>query len=252
MDCVSGMKLLDNSFIDLTITSPPYDDIRDYNGYEFNFQEIAKELYRVTKDGGIVVWIVSDKTHNFSESGTSFRQALYFKEIGFKIYDTMIFAKKNPIPLNHRRYEQQFEYMFIFSKGKPSTFNPLKVRCKYAGRKKSGTFRHNSDGILSQAHKKSGVKQYKNRYNIWYYKVDNYSITEDKIAHTHPAIFPESLVEDHILSWSNSGNVVMDIFMGSGTVGKVALLNKRKFIGFEISKGYVEVANARIKIYKDK
>ena len=135
MNCLDGMKLLSDNYIDLTVTSPPYDDLRKYNGYSFNFEifkDIAKELYRVTKDGGVVVWVVGDKTKNGSESGTSFKQALYFKEIGFNLHDTMIYQKKTP-PLTHNRYEQEFEYMFILSKGKPKTWNPIMIPKKIYG-----------------------------------------------------------------------------------------------------------------------
>ena len=135
MNCLDGMKLLPNEYVDLTITSPPYDDLRKYNGYSFDFENIAKELYRVTKKGGIVVWVVGDKTKNGSETGTSFKQALYFKEIGFNLHDTMIYSSDKP-PLSHNRYEQKFEYMFVLSKGKPKTWNPIMEECKYAGSSK--------------------------------------------------------------------------------------------------------------------
>ena len=136
-NCLDTMARMPNGFVDLTVTSPPYDNLRTYNGYSFDFEAVAKELYRVTKQGGVVVWVVGDATIKGSESGTSFRQALFFKEIGFNLHDTMIYAKNNPIPLNHNRYEQQFEYMFVFSKGKPNTFNAIKVRTKTGGKEYS-------------------------------------------------------------------------------------------------------------------
>lgn len=137
-DCKEELKNINDNYVDLTITSPPYDNLRKYNGYEFDFENIAKEIYRVTKDGGVLIWIVADSTKNGSESGTSFKQALYFKEIGFNLHDTMIYKKINYVPLNHNRYEQEFEYMFCFSKGKPKTFNPIKIPCKYAGQENWG------------------------------------------------------------------------------------------------------------------
>src|SRR5690554_5399491 len=137
MDCLEGMKDIPDNTIDLTVTSPPYDNLRTYNGYSFDFEGIAKELYRVTKDGGVVVWVVGDATIKGSETGTSFRQALFFKEIGFNLHDTMIYAKNSYMPLTHRRYEQAFEYMFIFSKGKPKTFNPIMISCKTVGTKRN-------------------------------------------------------------------------------------------------------------------
>ena len=250
MDNVKGMRLLPDNYIDLTVTSPPYDDLRNYKGCDWNFEifkDVARELYRVTKDGGVVVWVVGDKTHKGSESGTSFRQALYFKEIGFNLHDTMIYAKNNPVPLNHNRYEQQFEYMFIFSKGKPNTFNGLRENCKYAGLKrneKNRQYRKDASGDFKTG-KITPTKDTKLKYNIWFYQVGSGQSSTDKIAFKHPAIFPEKLAQDHILSWSNEGDIVMDIFAGSGTVRKMCRLNNRQYIGFEIAEEYVKIDNER-------
>lgn len=249
MDNIEGMKLLPDNYIDLTVTSPPYDDLRSYKGCEWNFEifkDVARELYRVTKDGGVVVWVVGDKTKNGSESGTSFRQALYFKEIGFNLHDTMIYAKNNPVPLNHNRYEQQFEYMFIFSKGKPNTFNGLRENCKYAGLQRSERSRYRKDASGDfKTGKTTPIKDTKLKYNIWFYQVGSGHSTTDKFAFKHPAIFPEKLAEDHILSWSNEGDIIMDIFAGSGTVRKMCRLNNRQYIGFEIAEEYVKIDNER-------
>ena len=247
INCLEGMKLLDSNSIDLTITSPPYDNLRKYNGYSFDFENIAKELYRVTKDGGIVVWVVGDKTEKGSETLTSFRQTLYFKEIGFNIHDTMIYAKNNPIPTGGDRYGQQFEYMFILSKGKPNTFNPIKTECIKKGQNKTISTR-NTDGRRDN-YKENIVADTKKKNNIWFYSIGNYCTTKDKVAFKHPAIFPEQLVNDHILSWSNEGDIVMDIFSGSGTTHKMAYLNNRKYIGFEISQEYIDIENERLKEY---
>ena len=251
MDCLEGMKLLPDNYVGLTVTSPPYDDLRKYNGYSFDFENIAKELYRVTKDGGVVVWVVGDKTKNGSETGTSFKQALYFKEIGFNLHDTMIYSSDKP-PLSHNRYEQKFEYMFIFSKGKPKTWNPIMEECKYAGSsKKARTFRHTGEE-LEETHNKGEVKSHKIKGNIWFYPTGYQKSSKDKIAFKHPAIFPEQLAHDHITSWSNEGDIVMDIFSGSGTTHKMASLNNRNFIGFEISQEYIDIEEERIKNIKQK
>lgn len=250
MDNREGMKLLPNNYIDLTVTSPPYDNLRNYKGCEWNFEifkEVANELYRVTIDGGIVVWVVNDKTKNGSESGTSFRQALYFMKIGFNLHDTMIYAKNNPVPLNHNRYEQQFEYMFVFSKGKPNIFNGLREDCKYAGlqrNEKNRQYRKDASGNFKTG-KTIPTKDTKLKYNIWFYQVGSGQSSKDKIAFQHPAIFPEKLAEDHIISWSNEGDIVMDIFAGSGTVRKMCKLNNRKYIGFEVAEEYVKIDNER-------
>lgn len=251
-DCLSGLKKLENESIDMVITSPPYDNLRSYDGYVFThyyFLEVVKELYRVVKKGGVVVWVVNDQTEKYTESGTSFRQALEFKELGFCIYDTMIYEKDNPAPLNHLRYEQSFEYMFIFSKGKVKVFNSLKDDCKCAGQERAGTRRQDSSGKLKPINTKGKVAEKKIRGNIWRYAVGG-SETNDKCAYNHEAIFPEQLAQDHILSWSNENDVVMDIFMGSGTVAKVALENNRRYIGFEISNKNCELAKERLETIK--
>ena len=254
-DCLEIMDKLieEGTQVDLTVTSPPYDDLRNYNNslvWDFDiFKQVAIRLYQITKDGGVVVWVVGDKTKNGSESGTSFKQALYFKEVGFNLHDTMIFAKNNPVPLNHNRYEQQFEYMFIFSKGKPKTFNGLRENCRYAGLKnESSRYRKDASGDF-KTRKPMPVKDTKLKYNIWFYQVGRLSTT-DKFAFKHPATFPEKLAQDHILSWSNEGDTVFDCFMGSCTTGKMALLNNRNFIGIEKVNDYFEISKQRIEIVK--
>jgi site-specific DNA-methyltransferase (adenine-specific) len=182
-ECAETMKLhIPDNSIDLTVTSPPYDNLRTYKGYVFPFEDIAKELFRVTKQGGVVVWVVADATIKGSETGTSFRQALYFKEIGFNLHDTMIYGKVNWVPLTHKRYEQQFEYMFVFSKGKPITFNPLSVVSKHKGKIPFGTFRHNGDDVKGKAHSISPVKDTKRPGNIFMYDVGYMKTTKDKFA----------------------------------------------------------------------
>lgn len=244
-DNVSVLSGFPDNCIDLTVTSPPYDGLRTYNGYSFDFENLARELYRVAKPGGVVVWVVADATQDGSETGTSFRQALFFKECGFRLHDTMIYASEKP-PLTHNRYEQKFEYMFVLSKGKPKTFNGIREPATYAGQdKKSRTLRQDSDQLSSRSGK-GFVAETKLRGNIWAYATGGSKSTMDRIAFQHPAIFPEKLAEDHILSWSNPGDVVLDPFCGSGTTGKMALCNLRQFIGIEISREYCEIASQRI------
>lgn len=247
------MKRMPDCFVDLTVTSPPYDNLREYKGFSFPFEEIAKELYRVTKEGGVLVWVVADATINGSESGTLFRQALYFKEIGFNLHDTMIYAANKP-PLTHNRYEQTFEYMFILSKGKPKTFNPLKIKTDWHGTVKkfsynTGTTSETKSAIRSGMEREIKVNEFKFRYNIWWYAVGSQCSTTDEIAFNHPAIYPESLAADHIKSWSNEGDLIYDPFTGSGTTLKMAHLLNRKWIGSEISKEYTDLANKRILPY---
>ncbi len=248
-NCINVMKQFPDNCIDLTITSPPYDKLRQYENYSFNFEEIAKELLRITKSNGVVVWVVSDATINGSETGTSFKQALYFKEIGFNLHDTMIYGKNNPPPLNHNRYEQQFEYMFIFSKNKLKTFNPIMKLCaphKHTNNKHSTKRQGNSDELLP-FHKIGTGKDKKIKNNIWFYNTGANKTTKDKIAFFHPAIFPEKLAYDHIISWSNKNDLILDPMCGSGTVCKIAKMSKRNFIGIDMSKEYCEIAEKRIK-----
>ena len=244
-NCLDTMSRMPDKFIDLVVTSPPYDGLRKYNGYSFDFESIAKELFRVSKNGGVVVWVVGDATINGSESGTSFRQALFFKDIGFNLHDTKKKKKINPIPLTHNRYEQEFEYMFVFSKSSPNSFNPIKIetkgkiekiksRSKKAQKEKSYAVRHrdNPETYINDGTKYSG--------NIFYYSVGNGEKTN------HPAPFPEELAKDHILSWSNENDLIYDPFMGSGTTAKIASLNNRNWIGSEISKEYCDIIEKRI------
>jgi site-specific DNA-methyltransferase (adenine-specific) len=240
-NCLDTMAKMEDNYVDLTVTSPPYDNLRTYNGYSFDFENIAKELYRVTKKGGVVVWVVGDATIKGSETGTSFRQALFFKECGFNLHDTMIYKRQNR-PLTHNRYEQQFEYMFVLSKGKPKTFNPFMKETKIKG-KVTMTVR-NKDGTEIRKNKKRRDKCIIG--NVWDIKAGNNASTTDRFAFEHPAIFPEKLANDHILSWSNENDIVYDPFMGSGTVAKMAILNNRNWIGSEISKDYCDIANKRI------
>lgn len=239
IDCVEGLALLKPNSIDLTVTSPPYDNLRIYNGYCFDFESVAKELYRVTKLGGVVVWNVNDSTIKGSETGNSFRQALYFKELGFNLHDTMIWIKDGGGAVGSNKcYTQNFEYMFVFSKGAPKTINLIYDKPnKSFGQDKSGVGRRKVTGEHKIEQRKPS-KEFSRRNNWWY-------IPPQK-GDGHPAVFPEQLANDHIISWSNEGDIVLDPFSGSGTTHKMALLNNRKFIGFEISQEYVNIERKRL------
>lgn len=249
IDCLLGIKKIPNESIDLTLTSPPYDNLRSYNS-NFDFESIAIELFRITKKGGVVVWVCGDATCKGSETGTSFRQALFFKEIGFNIHDTMIYSSNKP-PLNHNRYEQKFEYMFVFSRGKPKTFNPIKEPCKLSGINTSKRSYRGKDGGLYPYHSNEKVKEEKIHGNIWFYETGNNKSTKDKIAFKHPAIFPEKLALDQIISWSNPGDIILDPFLGSGTVAKMAYLSKRHYIGFDIQKEFIQLSEIRMEQTKN-
>jgi site-specific DNA-methyltransferase (adenine-specific) len=243
--------------VDLTVTSPPYDDIRDYNGYNFNdnvLQNIIKELFRVTKPGGVIVWVVGDSTTNGSESGTSFRQALKFMEVGFKLHDTMIYEKNTssfPARQNGNRYTQIFEYMFVFCKDKIKTAHLISDKPnKWAGHTNWGKNTNRlKSGELQETSDIKPVPDFSPRNNIWRYNVGKGFNSKDKESHEHPAIFPEQLAEDHILSWSNEDDIILDPFSGSGTTCKMAKKNNRKFIGIDISEEYCKLAEKIVAKY---
>lgn len=242
-DCLETMGRMPNNFIDLTVTSPPYDNRRVYNGYRFEFEKIATELYRVTKDGGIVVWIVADETKNFRESLASFKQAIFFQEFcGFNLLDTMIYHKSNYAPIypGLMRYASTFEYMFVFSKRKPKTFNPIQVEKVNKGYEEKISYFRQPDG--SQKVKRiSCDRDTKDAENVW-----TICPSSEKNYENHPAIFPEELAKNHILTWSNPGDLIYDPMLGSGTTARVAILNGRNYIGSEISEEYCATARARI------
>ena len=253
-DCLEEMKKLKENSIDLTVTSPPYDNLRTYNGNnalwsEQVWKDCIQELFRVTTQGGVVVWVVGDATIKGSETGTSFKQALWAMECGFNLHDTMIYQKNSLTFPDTNRYYQCFEYMFVFSKGKPKTCNQITDKeNKQAGKTISGNYR-DIDGSLKQmsgSKNKRGIKEYGVRWNIWKYNTGwKHSYSEDWLR-GHPAIFPEKLAHDHIISWSNEGDTVLDCFMGSGTTGKMAKQLGRKFIGIELDETYFNIAKQRI------
>jgi DNA modification methylase len=255
--CIETMSKMVDNFIDLTVTSPPYDNLRLYKGYVFDFKNIAKELYRITKIGGVLVWIINDETVKGSESGTSFRHALHFMNLGFNLHDTMIYLKPNPsypASAKSNRYSQVFEYMFIFSKGKPKTVNLIKDRKnKWGGKSSFGV--HTQRKRNGELERRSIIKvqEIGYRFNVWNYSTGKGFSSKDKIAFQHPAIFPEKLAEDHIISWSNEDDIIYDPFAGSGTTLKMALINNRQFIGSEISTEYTNIIEERLQkfIVKD-
>lgn len=246
IDCMEYMKSVPDKYFDLTVTSPPYDGLRDYHGYKFNYHNVLHELFRITKDGGVVVWIVNDQTINGSETGTSFKQALYAMECGFNLHDTMIWEKDSCAFPESVRYYPIFEYMFVFCKGKLKTYNPITDRKnKWGGYAVHGTFRE-ANGTLhrrSATWKESICKEYGCRFNVWH-------IPSEKNNKTgHPAVFPYQLAHDHIVSWSDVGDMVFDPFLGSGTTRLAAYDTKRNFVGCEIDKTYFDLQEQRWQDY---
>ena len=262
-DAAKMLAELPDACVDLTVTSPPYDDMgadfvpipkkgmRKYDGYQWDFMKIAKQLYRVTEDGGIVVWIVAPPTVGGSESLVVEYQKIFFRECGFKIHDTMIYRTEG-LTMNHNRYEQETEYMIVLVKGNIATFNPIMVPCKWYGRDsdRTGTrySEHDEPGTKRRSGKlRNNIHSEKIKGNVWKYVVGGGHTTKDKYTRPHPARFPEALARDHILSWSHPGDLVLDPFSGSGTTGKMAVQLGRQFLGFEISQKYCDMANRRIK-----
>ncbi len=255
--CLDTMSRVLDGFVDMVITSPPYDDLRSYdkhisgnktehNGYSFPFERIAKELYRIIKPGGVLIWVVGDATNKGSETGTSFRQALYFKECGFDLYDTMIYQKTGtPFP-QKTRYNQVFEYMFVFSKGKPKTFNPIMKKNVTAGAVRNSRKFRNVDGEMIPGFNGKAINEWGVDNNIWIIKNGMYKSTKDIVAFEHPAIFPDELAFRHILTWSEENELIYDPFMGSGTTAKCANQLNRKWLGSEINIDYIKITKERI------
>ena len=243
------MGRMPDNYIDLTVTSPPYDNLRDYEGFSFPFEDIAKELYRVTKPGGVVVWVVADGTLKGSRTGTSARQMLYFMSIGFNLHQRLFYEKAGPPP-DPTRYEETIEEMFVLSKGKPKTVNLIKdKKNRWANTRQFGNkSTREKDGTLTPKPAQV-IKEYGKRTSVWRYSTGFGYSSDDDIAFQHPAIFPELLAGDHIISWSNESDLVYDCFMGSGTVAKIAHKLKRNWIGSELSKKYVEIAKKRLEPY---
>jgi len=253
-DNIITMKNMESCFVDLVITYPPYDKIRNYNGFSFDLDNMLLELIRVMKPGGVIVWVVNDQVKNGSETGTSFKQALKFIESGFNLHDTMIYEKNSstyPSSASSNRYTQIFEYMFVFSKGKPKTANLICDKPnKWAGHTNWGKNTNRlKNGELQQTSDIKPVPKFSPRNNIWHYNVGKGFNSSDKESHKHRAIFPEKLAEDHILTWSNIGNIVLDPFVGSGTTCKMAKKNNRKYIGIDISEEYCNLAKSIISKY---
>jgi len=246
---LATMKRMPDCIVDLTVTSPPYDAIRNYNGFSFDFEATAKELFRITKPGGVLVWIVADGTVNGSRTGTSFRQALFFMDIGFNLHQRLFYEKAGPPP-DPTRYEETIEEMFVFSKGKPKTINLLKdKKNRWANTKQFGNkSTREKDGSLTPKPAQV-IAEYGKRTSVWRYSTGFGYSSEDECAFNHPAIFPELLAGDHVLSWSNEGDLVYDCFMGSGTTAKVSHKLKRNWIGSEISQEYCQIAEKRLKPY---
>ena len=246
-NCLDYLKSLPDNSIKFTLTSPPYDDIRDYKGFSCPLEDIAKELWRTTKLGGVIAWNVADATVKGSETGTSMRQALYFMSLGFRLHDTMIYAKKNPMPagVSSKRYHQAWEYVFILSKDAPETFNPIMVKAKF-GHLEANMKHRGKDGEIKYT--KTKRNEFTKVRNIFEYNIGGGHSTKDKVAFGHPALMPEQLAHDMITTWTNEGDAVFDPFTGAGTSAKMCLLSNRKFHGTELSLEYCELIKTRIEL----
>ena len=243
-DCLDVMRGFADKSFDMVLTSPPYDNLRDYKGYSFDFEGIARELYRVTKDGGVVVWVVGDATIKGSETGTSFKQALYFKEIGFNLHDTMFYFKRGGLNSGSlKAYQQKVEYMFVLSKGVPKSINLIKDRANIHTQPRN-KMKRQVDGTYQK--QVVNIKPFGVRYNLWTYDTGKGKGSKDDTAFLHPATFPDALAEDHILSWSNEGDTVLDPFLGSGTTLVAAKHLNRNATGIEISPEYCAIAQQRL------
>ena len=237
---------MEENYIDLTVTSPPYDNLRNYKGYHFDFAAIAQNLFRVTKVGGLVVWVIGDRIHNGDRTLTSFKHALFFQSVGFNVHDVMIYKKRNTPFMRSNAYTNCYEFMFVFSKGKVKTFNPITEKTVRQGMEMM-PFNKGADAVNNKTLKE--LKSQKTKTNIWEYAVGLGGTTSDREAFKHPAVFPEKLAEDHIISWTNPGDIVFDPMCGSGTTCKMAKKHNRNYIGCDISEEYVDIARRRVDGY---
>lgn len=246
LDCVEGVRGLETASVPLTVTSPPYDKLRKFE--PFDFESLAKELWRVTVDGGVVVWLVGDQIVKGSESGTSFRQALHFKEVGFNLHHTMIYSPLGKFLTNHLvRHGSALQYMFVLSKGKPRTIHLLRdKRNVHAGRLRAPE-RRRPNRLRWRSSDWIPIRQWGTRGPIWTYAVGSKTTAKEPYVYDHPALMPEDLARDHILSWSNPGELVLDPFCGAGTTPKMAVLLGRKYLGFEIEERWCRLAERRIR-----
>jgi site-specific DNA-methyltransferase (adenine-specific) len=255
-DCMITMAKMPNEYVDLIVTSPPYDEhFRKHKGNnKFEFEKIAVELTRILKNGGILVWIVGDGVVRGSETGTSFKQALFFKEnCGLRLHDTMIFQKNTttyPAKPDGSRYSQNFEFMLILSKGRPKTVHLIcDKKNKWEGYTNFGTKtdRNKNDELIINP-KLKPIPAFSPRNNVWTYVIGKKFSGSDNISYKHPASFPEKLAGDMIASFSNEGDIVYDCFSGSGTTLKMAKKLKRRFIGSEIVKEYCDIIEERLNL----
>lgn len=262
MNCIDGMQQMEAESVDLVVTSPPYDDLRSYNDsskWDHNvFKQVADELSRVLKPGGVIMWNVNDATVKGSETGSSFRQCLYFMDAhGLRLHDTMIYEKTGTAFAsgpNSVRYTQIFEYCFILSKGKPKTINLIQdKKNKWAGYTSFGNAKtRKKDGTMHDPGRKSNeIREWGVRTNIWKIKNSGGFGQSSKASYKHPATMPEELARGHILSWSNENDLILDPFMGAGTTAQVALEENRNFIGFEIDDTYHQMCIDRITPMQD-
>lgn len=244
------MKNIPDGGVDLTVTSPPYDNLRTYNGSlewgEHVWRPIIQELYRVTKDGGVVVWIVGDATIKGGKTGTSFKQCLHAIDCGFNFHDNIIWQKPNYAPMypSVKRCDSNFEYMFVWSNGQPKSWNPIKDKTKKESTKNRGKYKTSfakKDGGRYESLSTANSSEFSKRNNVWVCP------NGQKRGIGHPAPFPEQLAKDHIISWSNENDVVLDCFAGSGTTGLAAKSLNRQFILIEKEKEYYDICLERLK-----
>lgn len=240
------LRWLPDASIDLIVTSPPYDNLRTYKGFTWDFEYIARQSYRVLKQGGVMVWVVGDATIDGCETLSSFRQALYFVDhAGFKMHDTMIYHKNGMVVNNHHpRYIESFEYMFVLSKNTPKTFNGQLRKTLTEGALTGSGKRQRNGELQTFNNVRTPTPAYSLDVNVW--RIYSGGGHNDQYSSAHPAAFPEKLAERHILTWSNPGDVVLDFFMGSGTTAKMARNNGRRYIGCDIAAEYVALSNERL------
>jgi DNA modification methylase len=247
-----ALKKLPDNCIDIVVTSPPYDRIRDYNGFECNLHNIGEQLSRVLKDGGIIVMVIQDQTKDFGKSLTTFRTILdWCDNFNLKLFETVIYKKHGAEGAWWtKRFRVDHEYIPVFLKGKrPAYFTKehLKIPSKHAGKTMTGCATRLTNGSTLKS-KKLKINPTKCRGTIWDYVTCG---DGGKLKHEHPATFPDKIPVDFIETFCPPGGIVLDPFMGSGTTALAALNLGRNFLGFDISNEYVSLANKRVDLEYD-
>ena len=246
-DNITYLKTLPDECIDFVITSPPYDALRDYNGYKLDLHGLGVELLRVLKDGGICVMVIQDSTRDFAKSLTSFRTIVdWCDNIGFRLFECNIYNRQGTEGAWwKKRFRVDHEYMPIFLKGKrPQYFDKenIKIPSKHGGKIMTGANIRTKNGQTGS--RKVKINPTKCPGTVMTF--GNTCGGESKLKSKHPAVFPNMLAYDMIECFCPEDGTVLDPFNGSGTTTLAAKCLGRNYIGIDVSEEYNKIARERL------